>query len=225
MHDILCDSSSLISLTDACLDDLLHFFSKKFNTRFIIPPSVEYESITRPLETHTRQYAFSALRIKKALNEGSIVKLDMDVKSLTEEILNLTNNLLYIRGKPFKLVHMGEAEMIALAKVLEIKTILIDERTTRMLIEAPFRIKEHLESEFNVNIMLNGNALRKFSDITKDMQAIRSSELVILGYEKGFFDSYKELKRDAIEAALYKLKFSGCSIRFDEVEEFMHSTI
>ncbi|MBI2079594.1 hypothetical protein HYT84_02425 [Candidatus Micrarchaeota archaeon] len=221
--DVLCDSSSLISLTDSGLESTLYFLHQKFNSRFIIPPSVEYECITRPLDNHVKQYAFSALKIKKALNDKVLTKIDSDVESLANEVLRLTNTMLYVRGKPLKLVHLGEAEMIALAKELGVTNILIDERTTRMLIEAPFRIKEHLEQEFGVNILLNSENLRKFSEIVKGMQAIRSSELLIISYENNYLDSFGDLKKDALAAALHKLKFSGCSIRFDEIEAYIHS--
>ncbi|MBI5051578.1 hypothetical protein HZC08_02350 [Candidatus Micrarchaeota archaeon] len=221
--DILCDSSSLISLADAGLEGIFEFLARKFKIKFIIPPSVEYETITRPLTSHIKQYAFSALKIKKSLNDKTLIKVDANVETKANYIEGLANNLLYVRGKPLKLVHIGEAEMIALATELSVKSILIDERTTRMLIEAPFKMKEHLELEFKTNIMVNSGNLKKFSELTFGMQAMRSSELLILAYEHGFLDPYADLKEETLEAALHKIKFSGCSIRFDEIEEYVHS--
>ena len=223
--DVLCDSSSLISLTDSCLDNILGFLANNFNIRFIIPNSVEDESVNRPLTSHIRQYSFSALKIKKAINDNIIVKVKngQETHPTVDSILYMTNNMFFVRGKPLKLVHLGEAEMIALAEELDVNSILIDERTTRMLIEAPFQLKEHLEEEFSTNVMVNRDNLTKFSDLTKGMEAIRSTELLILAYENGYFDGFGEIKRDVLEAALYKLKFSGCSIRFDEITDFMKS--
>jgi hypothetical protein len=43
----------------------------------------------------------------------------------------------------------------------------------------------------------------------------------MLAHENGYFRHFKKLQRKAIEAALYKVRFSGCSIRFDEIEEYM----
>lgn len=222
-RNILCDSSSLISLTEACLDNMFYFLKDKFNVKFIIPPSVEYESITRPLDGDFRAHSFSAIRLKKALHDNVLLKLDTNgsVKRTLNDVLKWTNNLFYIKGRPLRLVHVGEAEMIALAKELDVATILIDERTTRMLIEAPFRIKEHLEHEFGVSIMVNRENLLKFSEITKNMQPIRSSELLLVSYENGFMNNFNDFKKQALEAALYKVKFSGCAIRFDEISEVM----
>src|SRR3989338_10618079 len=191
--DILCDSSSLISLTGSCLDNIIHFLHSEFKIKFIIPASVEEESVTRPLSSHIRQYSFSAMKIKKALKDGTLVKIQNgDGKHKVDDVLNAANNMFFIKGKPITLVHLGEAEMITLACELDVKNILIDERTTRMMIEAPFKLKEHLEEEFGINVMVNRNSLTTFSELTKGLEAIRSTELLILAYENGYFDSFGE---------------------------------
>ncbi|MEM4336147.1 MAG: hypothetical protein QXL47_04320 [Candidatus Anstonellales archaeon] len=217
---ILCDSSSLISLTDTCLEGLLKFFTRN-NVFFIIPPSVEYEIITRPLKMRMKAYQFSAMKLKKLMDEEVLMKVEAETEAPAKEILELTNSIFFARGKPLHMVDMGEAEMIALANSLKINTLLMDERTTRMLIEAPFEIKDHLEEELRVNIMVNGSHLKKFADVVSGMRVIRSSELVAVAYEKGYFDNFGEDKKKMLEAALYRIKFSGCSVRFDEVEEFL----
>ena len=43
----------------------------------------------------------------------------------------------------------------------------------------------------------------------------------MLAYEEGFFNSFDKLQREALEAALYKMKYSGCSISFDEIFDYM----
>jgi hypothetical protein len=219
--DILCDSGSFISLTTACLDPIIYFLSERFKVRFVIPTMVRQETVDYPLQKGLKQYAFSAIKIKEALKDGVINAVDMDVSSQTQRILRMANGIFYVQGKPLQLIQHGEAEMLALAKALDIKDILIDERTTRMLIEAPFSMKDHLAEEFGVNVMLDRKALTEFGAITKGMTALRSSELVMVAYEDGYFDHFDELKREALEAALYKVRFSGCSIRFDEIEEYM----
>jgi hypothetical protein len=223
MEDLFCDSSSLISLTGSCLDNVVYYLSDNFKLRFVIPPFVEYESITRPIASDLKQYSFSAIKIKKLLKDKVIVKVDKDVQRKTERILYLTNNSLFVKGKPITLLQKGEAEMISLASELGVNNILIDERTTRMMIEAPFRMKEHMEKEFGVNIMVNNGNLREFSEMVRGMQVIRSSELLIVAFENGFFNDFGDMKKDALQAALYKIKFSGCSISFDEISDYIKS--
>jgi hypothetical protein len=38
-----------------------------------------------------------------------------------------------------------------------------------------------------------------------------------------FFKNYKNMEKKALEAALYKLKDSGCSISFDEISIYLAS--
>jgi hypothetical protein len=189
--------------------------------RFVIPPSVEYESVTKPLKSDLKKHLFSAIRIKDAIEDGVVVVIDAKVEDKAQRIMNSANNMFYVKGKPLRLIHAGESEMLALAIELGIPNILIDERTTRMLIEAPFRLKEHLEREFSVNVMVNKNSYREVESKISGLKALRSSELVVLAYENGYFKNFEDLQKEALEAALYKMKFSGCSISFDEISNYI----
>lgn len=222
LSDVLCDSSSLISLTGSCLDNALYFLKDEFNVRFLIPPSVEHECVTLPLSRGLKEHAFSARKIEKMISDSILYRTQKEASN-TNQLLDSANNLFFIRGKPLPLVHKGEAEVLAYANESSITTVLVDERTTRMLIEAPFRIKEHLEIEFNVNIMVDRNSLSYLSDFTKNFEVIRATELLVLAYENGFMDRFGRTRKDALEAALYKLKYAGCSIRFDEIAGFINS--
>lgn len=220
-NDVLCDSGVLISLTSACLDNLLYFFAENHGLRFVIPPSVEEEVVGRPVNNNLREHLFSSIRIKDAIDDGVIVVVDAKVEEMTRRIMNLANNLFYIRGKPLRLIQMGETEMLAASKKLGIEHVLIDERTTRMLIEAPFSLKEHLEDEFSVNVMMDKKKFKELTSEISPIKAIRSSELVMLAYENGYFKRFEKVQKKAVEAALYKMKYSGCSIGFDEISEYI----
>ena len=111
--------------------------------------------------------------------------------------------------------------MLALAPALGIENLLVDERTVRILIEAPFELKQHLESEFQVNVMVNKSSFRDLASKLSTLKVLRSSELVMLAYERGYFKNFTTLQKEALEAALYKMKYSGCSISFDEIHEYI----
>ncbi len=219
--ELLCDSSSLISLTSSCLDNILYFLKDDHGVKFYIPPSVEDECVTRPLSKDLKEHAFSARKIEKAINDNVLIRIQSDGES--NKVLEYANNLFFMRGRPIPLLHNGEADVLSLANEIGMRTILIDERTSRMLIEAPFSIKEHIEIEFNVNVMIDKTSLSKFSEFTDALEIIRASELLILAYEHGFMDGFGYRKKYALEAALHKIKFSGCSIRFDEITNFVRS--
>lgn len=223
--DIVCDTGSFISLTSSCISEVLYFFSEKHNVRFVIPPAVEDEAVLYPISKGIKKYLFSAIKIKDAINDGVITRVEKEsISPDAESIMNLANTLFYMRGKPVRLIQRGESETIALALELGIKNLLVDERTMRLLIEAPFSLKEHMEKEFKVNIMVNRHSMTDLSKKLANFNVIRSSELITIAYEYGFFDRYQEMEKTAFEAALYKIKFSGCSISFDEINQCLNQT-
>jgi hypothetical protein len=53
------------------------------------------------------------------------------------------------------------------------------------------------------------------------LKALRSSEMVMLAYEQGYFKNFSKLQAQALEAALYKVKYAGCSITFEEISDYL----
>ncbi|MFH1286019.1 MAG: hypothetical protein ABIH99_05555 [Candidatus Micrarchaeota archaeon] len=218
---ILCDASSLISLTDSCCLPILESFREKMKGGLFISPEVKDECIDYPLKR--KRYQLSALRLQMALARNVFkllsAKESANHEKLKEQFLFTANNIFYINGKPLRLVHGGEADMLALAYEFGIGNIMIDERTTRMLVEAPLLMREHLKREFGREIGLNKLYLSRFRSLTSNIHILRSSEVLILAYEKGGFDQFGKMKKTALEAALYAIKFAGCSLSFDEIKE------
>jgi len=215
---IVCDSSSLISITDASLFGALVVVSRNLQGNLIIPEGVKYESIDRPI--NNPQYAFSAVRLKRALLDG-IFQVFNPNPNTTQKVLSLTNNIFIANGRPLTLVHKGEAELVALAIDNNLSTILIDERTTRMFIEDPFSMKSHMEKEWNTKITVNQKTLQEFQMLTRNIHALRSSEILALAHDLNYFSKFRELREKAFESALYALKFNGCAISFDEIKELI----
>ena len=219
--DIVCDSSALISLADSCIYGSIRHVLRKFPISFIITDVIEYECIIHPLNLVTKEYALSALRIKDALQKGDLVKAGITpaVAAKCDEMLKAANNIFFAQGKPITLVQAGEIEVLALAHEMGIKRIMMDERTTRLLIEAPLKIKAHFEREFRTLVMVNKENLAKFSDFVNGVEVFRSTEFLSFAYLHGFLDEYGTLKQNVYSAALYKLKYSGCSISYEEIRE------
>ena len=218
-QSLVCDSSSLISLTDSCFVHALYFLRKKHRGKFIIPPSVEYECVGHPL--HMKMHALHALRLKRAILDGAISVVELPDTRLADELRWLANNCFYADGTPLRLLQQGEVEMLSLAKQIGVDNLLIDERTTRLLSEDPEALRMHLESELHRPISVERENLSSFQRATKGMRFFRSSELLLLAYEKGFFSDYGELEDDAIGASLYRLKYAGCAIGMGELERYL----
>ncbi len=217
---VLCDASSLISITSSCLDNTFKFFHDKFNVRFFIPQSVEYEAVTRPLSLKVKIHRFSALRIQKMINDGILEVVSENLEKETIGLMKLGNSVFYARGRPLNIFHKGETEMLALANKLEIDSLLMDERTTRILVEDPESLMNHLQNEFKTNILVNRKNLSRFISGLNNLDVIRSTEMIYLAYKNGFFSNYEGIEKEAAVAALYKLKYSGCAISFKELEEY-----
>ena len=222
-QSIVCDSSSLISLTDSCFVHVIYFLKKKYSGRFIIPPSVEKECVEQPM--HIRNYALHAIRLKRAIAENMIDVVEAKPEKAAEEIKFIANNIFHADGTPLRLLHAGEADVLSLALELDVDNILMDERTTRMLVEDPEALRQHLEHELGKQIGINDESLSAFSRATKRLRFFRSTELILLAYEKGYFADYGELEREAVEASLYKLKYSGCAIGFEEIGDYARKHI
>ena len=222
-QSMVCDSSALISLTDSCFMHALYFLKKKYRGSFIIPPSVEYECVTHPM--NMKMHALHALRIKRAINDGIIDVVQLPEQSGVQEIKWLANNLFYAGGTPLRLIQEGETEMLSLAHQLGMQNMLVDERTVRMLVEDPESLRIHLEEEFHRPITTNEENLSSFSRLTKGMRFFRSSELLLLAYEKGYFSDYGALQHEAIEAALYKVKYAGCAVGFSEISDYISKNL
>jgi len=217
-QSIVCDSSSLISLTDSCFIHVIYFLKKKYRGRFIIPLSVEKECVEKPM--HIRNYALHAIRLKRAIAENMIDVVGAKPERAAEEIRFIANNIFHVEGTPLCLLHAGEADVLALALELGVDNILMDERTTRMLVEDPESLRQHLEHELGRQIGINDEKLSAFSRATRRLRFFRSTELILLAHELGYFADYGELEREAVEASLYKLKYSGCAIGFGEIGEY-----
>lgn len=219
VDSVVCDASSLISLADSCFVPLLYSLRERMGGPFLLPRGVRFECIDRPLKS--KEYSLAAVRLERAERDGVLKTVDFSVESEAEEIMWLANNLFFVHDRPLKLLHLGESEMLAVARKLGVPNLLVDERTTRVLVEAPLDLKRHFESEFHSSVMVNDKYLRDFQSLTRGMVFFRSCELLAAGFEQGFFVEYGELERQALEAAFYAIKYNGCSVSFQEISQFL----
>ncbi len=223
VKEVVCDSSALISLTEACMLPALEFVHESFGLVFVITEGVFYEAIGHPLHMKQPMYRLSALKILELLEKGMLRQHTRSKSTieLTQELLEYGNNMFFMRGKPVKLVHEGEMEMLALAIAEDVPYVLMDERTTRLMVESPMSIKRHLEEEFRINVMVNKRNLKAFEDLVENITVVRSVELLALAYERGYFNKFRR-KEEMFEAALYKMKYSGCAVSEDEIARLVN---
>ena len=211
---IPCDSSSIISLADNCLLRILEGTQHKF----VIPKRVKMEIFDSPFST--KRFKLRAIQINSFLQRGAMEVVDDPfIHSYSEEITDLANSLLSYRGDNVKIIHQGEAEVIACLKLLKSNTIILDERTTRHLIEDPDRMRKYMEARTGLRMEMDEAVKRRIVKELAGINVIRSAEVFAYAYEKGLV-AYHGAK-GALEAGLYALKFSGCSITEEEIKDYI----
>lgn len=219
---IVFDTGVLIGFSQTCL---LPVFSeiKGDIGEFLITTGVKYECIDRV--RNNMKFKLSSLRINDQLNDFvfTILPSDKELDEKTKEILNLTNSIFYIGGRPLHIVDFGEAECLALLALTSANCLAIEERTTRMLIEDPEALLEVLKRKHhNIHIELNKERYSKFKSMLGGVSVIRSVDLLSFAYERGLLKN-TITDKEYLKSALYALKFNGCSVSFEEIDDYLLS--
>ena len=233
-HDIVCDSSSIITLASNGFLHLFKDFTVKGSARFFIPLGVRKEIVDAPLTT--RRFKFAAIRVMEVIDSGWLRIIDESntkqlVHSTATRIMERANSVLLVKNRPIRILQFGEAEALALAKVMGAPTILIDERATRLMIEDPAALQETIEKRTGKTVAINRNALKELEDETEGLRVIRSAELAIIALERGLLDfQLCEAHRNDLNARnelllgmLYALKDAGCALKESEINEYFRS--
>jgi len=230
-HDVVCDSSSIITLASNGFLHLFKDFTERGSARFFIPSNVRKEIVDTPLLT--RRFKFAAIRVMEVIDcEWLRTVEDADTKALVhstaKRIMDRANSVLTVKNRPISILQSGEAEAIALAKVIGAYTILVDERATRLLIEDPEALHETIEKRTGKPVTIDKDALKDLGNETEGLHIIRSAELAIVALERGFLDFHLcESHRNNLNARnelllgmLYALKDAGCALRESEINEY-----
>lgn len=218
MH-LVFDSSSLISVGQSCLIEVLHSLQERIGAQFVIPHSVFKEVVKRPM--HIKRFELNAVRLKKAVDEGWLQVRALGAKNRSAEIVQAANNCFFSRGRAITLLQRGEVEALALALELETAALVIDERTTRMLVEAPFKLRDLMESRHRAEISVDNGNVKRFQGMFRRLEIVRSVELIALSFELGLLGEELQQNRQALHAALYAAKFGGCAVSSKEINEFL----
>ncbi len=223
MSAIVFDSSAIISVSEKCFIEILEQLARGTKTEFVIPRSVYYEIVEHPMQI--KRFELNAIRIKKAVDNAwlKVMERDEETARQMKKILETANTVFFTGDKPITLIQDGEAEAFALAKKLGAKAIVIDERTARMLLEDPMRLKQRLERGIDKRIVADERKLSELKKMLSGIGIVRSSEIIALAWEKGLFADELGQTKQALEAALYAMKYSGCAVSEQEIEDFLKS--
>jgi len=220
MKAIVFDASTLISFAMNGLLEELAELKKLFDGKFIITMAVKKEAIDRPMTI--KRFKLQAMQLKSLLTRKILElpsSLDIDDKLIEEdakEIVNSANRLFYGKRRNIEIIHIGESEVVAVSKILTERGIpnmlAIDERTMRLLCEKPENLRELLERKLHTKITVQKNPKK----IIGDCMVIRSTELIYMAYKKGLIKLKGNMVLDAL---LYAMKYKGCSISENEIQD------
>lgn len=213
MNRVVCDASSIITLSSNCL----LWIMKELNLEFCIPPYVKKEAVEVPLKS--RRHGFDAMRNGNYVN-GTIKVLETD-HEMRDRLMNLTNSVFKSGGRNWKIMHYGEIDAITVAKKYGIETLLVDEKNTRLLIEDRELLKKMMERRSRRKLTINREAEAQMVEEIGHLEIIRSSELVAEAVKQDIL-KWPYSKRELLRGALFALKFKGCAITEGEIVELVN---
>src|SRR3989339_864796 len=203
MKAIIFDSSTIINLALNNLLWILQPLKEKYKGEFYITESIKKEIIDRPFQI--KRFKLEAIQISKEIEKGVLkVYQEQDLGREIEE-LNMIANRIFIGKKNnyLKIIDEGELTALVLAKKIHAEALVIDERTTRLLIEAPNDLNNIFKSKFKENIKMDQKNLKLFKENIGALPIIRSVEIGVAAYELGILDSYllkwdKQARKDLL---------------------------
>lgn len=229
MRSIVFDSSTIINLALNNLLWILAPLKEKYQGEFYITESIKKEIIDRPFQI--KRFKLEAIQISNELEKGVLkVYKDEDLTRENEELNELVNKIFLGRKKYLKIIDEGELTALVLAKKVNAQALVIDERTTRLLMEAPGALSTLFHNKLKENIKIEQKNLKLFKKSYGDIPIIRSVELGIAAYELGILNQYlpkkdAQARKDLLDALLWSMRFKGCAVSEKEMQEILQEEL
>ncbi len=218
---IFFDSGPIISLTLARLTWILPELKKHFNGPFYITPAVHHELIERPLQI--RRFEFEALQVMKLVRQGTLQVYTKIPTRRVKELTKLVNTTITLNGKSIDIMQEGEMQSIACVLETPNSVLAMDERTLRTLVEDQQSLLTLLTARFQKQVVPNKPQLQQCNELFKNVNIIRSTELVSIAYTLGLLKDFVPPQKDGAEvlldAVLWAVKYGGCAITGQEIEQ------
>ncbi len=222
MKSLVFDTSSIISLATNNLLWVISELKKRYNGNFYLCNSVKKELVDNPLQS--KKYKFEALNIMELIKNKDLDIYNEDLNAKKNKLLDIANHIFKAKGQNMGIVHDADMESLALAIAINADAYVVDERTTRLLIESPRKLGELFNKKLHTNVNLDNNLLKDFQKEVGNINVLRSADLMTIVYEKGLLNKYvftENLRKSVLEGVLWGVKLRGCSISIEEINDIM----
>lgn len=221
---IVLDSGPVIAMTANNLLWAFRDLKRLHGSDILMPLSVKRELVDRGLET--QRFKFEAIQVGSYVRDGTFHVVDDErVKKKTDLLLRVANRILTVGKRNVRIVQRGEMEAVATAIVFDADAIVVDERTTRTMIESPEELRGLMEHRLHKRLKVDRQALKRFQEEVKGVFIMRSIELVMVAYEHGLLDRYiidiPNARTRLLESLLWGMKTEGCSVTVQEINELV----
>ena len=225
MKCLVFDAGPIISLTTNNLLFILDPLKEVHGGEFYITPTVREELVENPIQT--KKFKFEALQVLQKIASG-VLKIyeSPSVLKNAQELLNLANSCYSLDDVNLKIVQLGEMQALALYLEHQSQALVVDERTTRLLIEDPVGLRDILAHRFGNRVKPNKEQLKILQQKIRHVKCLRSTEIAMAAYEHGFLNQFispdlKAPKKMLLQGVLWGLKLHGCGISQDEIDEIV----
>lgn len=222
MKAIVFDSSTIINFALNNMLWLLAPLKKQYKGEFYITKQVKQEIVDRPSEI--RRFKLESMQIQEEINKGNLKVYEEDISQEILELTKLANAMFLAKETFLKLVDEGEISALVLAKKINAEAIIVDERTTKLLIESPETLANIFRDKLHVKLKIDQDKLKQIKQRFSNIPVLRSTELGIAAYELGFLDNYtnNKNKSEVLDAFLWGMKLHGCAITENEIFEIIN---
>ena len=224
MKALIFDAGPIITLALNNLLWILPELKAHFGGHFLITPSVHAEIVERPLRT--KRFKFEAMQIASLIRAGVLeLATNGSISARTAQLLELANSVFSAQQSPLAIVQHGEIESVAAAAELGAEAVVVDERTTRLLLEDPAALAEFLKAKLHAEIELDSAKLAALSKALAKIRLLRSVELVVVAHRLGLLRRYlpelAQPDRELMDGVLWGLKLNGAALSRTELEQIV----
>lgn len=222
MRRIFFDSGPIITLAMNDLLWVLEELQDGFDGKFLVTPKVKEEIVDHPM--NNKKFKYEAMRVLNLFENGILeVHKASGLRDEVRHLMDLMNKTYFIKKEPMKAIQEAEVETIVAARKTDAEAIVVDERTMRMMIEAPSDLKDIFEKKLEKKLTVDDENAAEILRYTEGMTVLRSSELVLVAYERGLFKEYlphhQQPPEELVDALLWAVKLRGCAISVSEIKK------